>query len=867
MDRREDSQALQELTQMCSSRSPYPSQAVGAVPPRSEAPLISGACHPLPGTYRLQRTVSEDMTSDEERMVICEEEGDDDVIDDGIGSTDIDLKCKERVTDSDSDAASGDEGGGKVPAAGVFAPVLRPPSVSGTYCLSAEELKSDRLPSSAGDHQQVFYSSGYLPLPATTPPQHLAKRLPDTPYTMGDPSDAYKRKRSTECGGQKVLGDGGPPMCPYTAQSVISSGAPATLVLPSLQCAPLSSSGYYPAAGHRGTPDTRPPAPPVGTVLVSGPQGLGILPHGLRPAATVVTNVVRPVSSTPVPIASKPLCEGRIPGSPVGIGVMYTSDRKPMQQLAPQAPSPHLQGKPAGGLVTNLVLGAHGYGQPVPGSGGGLGHPPVTALQFITQNTAGGPNGTLPLGILQPQQLLPAVPGKRGGITQVQYILPTIPQQLSGGPAGSIRFTVPPASAKAIAAPQAIVQPGTAASSSLGKALAGSPAPSLGGRPAQLLTAAQVQGKMLVPMTTPHVTVRTAPVAQLPLGTASFPMQNGAQSANKIIQITPMPVVQPQNPAQSALVPHGSATLQSAIPVTVATATSQPQKVILPSSTRITYVTSAGGHALPLVTSSSHTQTAPPGSSPCVQPPLGTGSMALGFTAIGPSGQAIVQPLLAGHSPLLAPACTPPMPLTAIYPAPVSSTLTVAAPPPAQSLVYTVASTGTMPTAPRAITTPQTISAPPAPCSGGSTSQGTHAQVSAASAASVTFSLATPKSPRNLPKPPQKVKAAIASIPVGSYEASSPSPCVRSAPRPSPLPLREETPSPTDPGSPFPPSRDPTQGKPRLTAAEVWAKSATEERNAASPLQTGATVLTDDHRESLHSPTPSGGKKEAGVTV
>ena len=33
-----------------------------------------------PPQSRAQRGVSEDMTSDEERMVICEEEGDDDVI-------------------------------------------------------------------------------------------------------------------------------------------------------------------------------------------------------------------------------------------------------------------------------------------------------------------------------------------------------------------------------------------------------------------------------------------------------------------------------------------------------------------------------------------------------------------------------------------------------------------------------------------------------------------------------------------------------------------------------------------------------------------------------------------------------------------
>lgn len=38
---------------------------------------------------RSQRGVSEDMTSDEERMVICEEEGDDDVIGEKLKCCDI----------------------------------------------------------------------------------------------------------------------------------------------------------------------------------------------------------------------------------------------------------------------------------------------------------------------------------------------------------------------------------------------------------------------------------------------------------------------------------------------------------------------------------------------------------------------------------------------------------------------------------------------------------------------------------------------------------------------------------------------------------------------------------------------------------
>uniref|UniRef100_A0A8C5DST6 Capicua transcriptional repressor a n=1 Tax=Gouania willdenowi TaxID=441366 RepID=A0A8C5DST6_GOUWI len=52
----------------------------------------------------------EDATSDDERMVICEEEGDDDVMEDSCPEGYIDLKCKERVTDSDEDEPDGQLG-------------------------------------------------------------------------------------------------------------------------------------------------------------------------------------------------------------------------------------------------------------------------------------------------------------------------------------------------------------------------------------------------------------------------------------------------------------------------------------------------------------------------------------------------------------------------------------------------------------------------------------------------------------------------------------------------------------------------------------------------------------------------------------
>ncbi|XP_029022509.1 protein capicua homolog isoform X2 [Betta splendens] len=76
---------------------------------------------PPPSVY--QGGASDDVTSDEERMVICEE-GDDDVMEDSCPEGSIDLKCKERVTDSDEDEPDGQHG---------FQPVARsslPPSSS-----------------------------------------------------------------------------------------------------------------------------------------------------------------------------------------------------------------------------------------------------------------------------------------------------------------------------------------------------------------------------------------------------------------------------------------------------------------------------------------------------------------------------------------------------------------------------------------------------------------------------------------------------------------------------------------------------------------------------------------------------------------
>lgn len=316
-----------------------------------------------------------------------------------------------------------------------------------------------------------------------------------------DPAAApYRRKRADSAGSAQGAVEGG------AAHSVISppGGVMQAVLLP--DAARLSAGTVLATAPSMS-------APGVGVIGYSGAPSL------VRTASTVVTSVVKPVSSTPVPIASKPFPRGAGEGLPllspppsdgssgtkpegvsVGrIGLLYTDKKTPQPCAMPglQAASPHLVAGPLlgqglaavgkgpsgqGSVVTNLLLGAQSYGQA--GSAGGAGVP-VTVLppgttiaqqpsvQFIAQNPPGpGQNGPVPLSILQPQGLLSGAAGKTGGIAQVQYILPTLPQQLqvAGGkvPAGagapgaaSIHFTLPPANGKVIASPQAIplIQP------------------------------------------------------------------------------------------------------------------------------------------------------------------------------------------------------------------------------------------------------------------------------------------------------------------------------------------------------------------------------------------------------------------------
>ncbi|XP_035868704.1 protein capicua homolog isoform X3 [Phyllostomus discolor] len=397
-----------------------------------------------------------------------------------------------------------------------------------------------------------------------------------------------------------------------------------------------------------------------------------------------------------------------------------------------------------------------------------------------------------------------------------------------------------PASSSASAATSFSLGSGTFKAQESAQSVSPVQAPPPGGS-AQLLP-----GKVLVPLATPSMSVRGGGAGQpLPLVSPPFsvPVQNGAQPPSKIIQLTPVPVSTP-----SSLVPPLS-------PATISGPTSQPQKVLLPSSTRITYVQSAGGHALPLGTSSASSQA---GTVTSYGP---TSSVALGFTSLGPSGPAFVQPLLSGQTPLLAPGQvgvspvpSPQLPptcaapgapvITAFYPgSPVpTSSAPLAQPPQATpGLVYTVATSTTPPTA------PILPKGPPAPPTATATATPT-SPFPSSTAGSMTYSLVAPKAQRPTPKAPQKVKAAIASIPVGSFEAGAPG-------RPGPAPRQ-----PLDPGSarePAAPESD-LEGQPTAPAppppSETWAPTA---RSSPPPLPPAEERTSTKGPETMASKFPS----------
>uniref|UniRef100_A0A3B4ADL0 Protein capicua homolog n=1 Tax=Periophthalmus magnuspinnatus TaxID=409849 RepID=A0A3B4ADL0_9GOBI len=723
---RGNTQALAELAQMCGEGV---NQFSRHAPPLSQS----------------QRGVSEDMTSDEERMVICEEEGDDDVIDPYPNSS-IDLKCKERVTDSDSENGSGDETERKR----VFAPVI---------CSSSSAHSTH--------HGRSVSLSSY---PSSS------KRFEEA-RSFGAGFTEHRRK-----GG----GDG-----EHTNLSAEGIGLPSSFSMP-------GQSGISNAPGA---------APPSSSSTMGPSSGLSI--GGSRAASTVVTNVMRPVISTPLPLASKPREGGPAPSSHPPEKKSMTPQQQQQVLIGPgsasgvtalgggyyssSSPSPIGAGVSPGSVVTNLVLGTPLPGQPAVQLISPSPQPPPSQqqphLSSATSAQLSQTNGPLPMPILQPQFLPASSLAPTGGkaITQVQYILPTLPanpnpksppQQLNQ-PTSIFNLPTAPSA-------HTVLTNGKQPSSS---SLAGyTSSPSLGVvSPGTRQTQSPVlQSKMLVPM----ATVRTAPAPaqQFPIVAPPLPVQNGAQAGNKLIQIAPMPLVQPGLPQGTAVQPS------SAFPVTVGPATvvapntGPSQTMLLPPGSNITYVHSTPGvpSTLPLV---STTTGSPPSQQPLpgsayVPSPIAT----LGFTAIAPPGQTLVQPLIA-QPPILTTAQSPQTStsvpasgnggqvVTAIYPSSPSVSMatgvvSVTAAPP--GVVSSPCNTSSH-ILPKHTPTSITVTPPQADRDRGPDGQSEkpperQAEVLTPLDQQPQSSSVTSKLIQLPLRAPQKVKATVATIPVGSYE-------------------------------------------------------------------------------------------------
>ncbi|XP_030596482.1 protein capicua homolog isoform X2 [Archocentrus centrarchus] len=521
-----------------------------------------------------QSGAGEDVTSDEERMVICEEEGDDDVME-GCPEGAIDLKCQERVTDSDEDEPDGQHG---------FQPLAR-----------------SSLPSSSPSITHSDSSS--------------AKGSGGSDGGGAEDGSEKKRKRGADGGADE------------------SEGAPKTE-----EAAPGGGEGS--GAGGQG----------VCSLSISQPPP-GLTQAGVRMAPTMVTNVVRPIASTPIPIASKPV-EG-----PITLSAM-PQDKK-----------------------ATLLIGGGGAQQlPIAAGGGYLsssspGPVSVTSVggSSLLTSLGLGPSQTVELLSLHIQSPLPVLQLHPTAATTSSLTPPACPTPL--GQAQYILPTESPSSPQ-LTHQQILSLPANAALANgvhSGAGIRVSPG-------TRVQTQSPVlQSKMLVPMATVR-TGSTPPHPSISLVAPPLPVQNGNATGNKIIQIASMPVV------QTNVHPNGTAAVHPGSPFPVSMATvmapgaAPPQTVLLTSPpTRITYVQSGPG-----ITTATPQQGPQPSGPAYLQPPLAT----LSFAAIAPAPQTLVQPVV-GQPPLLAPAqplscqsqSSPGQPaasagrqvLTAIYPAPAAA--------------------------------------------------------------------------------------------------------------------------------------------------------------------------------------------------
>ncbi|KAK7899358.1 hypothetical protein WMY93_020211 [Mugilogobius chulae] len=407
--------------------------------------------------------VSEDVTSDEERMVICEEEGDDDVMEDSCPEGSIDLKCKERVTDSEDE----------------------PDGQHGFQSLSRSSLPSPSVPQSDS-------SSGH--------------------GSGGQCEDGSDKTRSRGADGGQDGGERG-------SKHEQTATAP----------------------GDRAGPAEGSQAPPTFT-----PQVLG----SMRTAPTTVTSVVRPIVSTPVPIASKPT------DGTVTLGSLPQDKRNKMDSK---------DKKPT------LLIGGGGSHQPIT-AGVVQTQSPVLQTKMLvpmaTVRTGSTPPHPASISLVAPP--LPVQNGSQTGNKIIQIApMPVVQSHPNGGAAAAVHPGSPfPVSVATVMAPGAtppqtvlltppptripFVQPGAGGPSGPAHQTLSSPGQAFLPQPLATLgftAIAPAPGQTLVqsPLLTPPLSCQTqSPAGQAPANTgrpvltAIYPAQTIAL-ATGVVPVTTVP--------------------------------------------------------------------------------------------------------------------------------------------------------------------------------------------------------------------------------------------------------------------------------------------------------------------------------------
>ncbi|XP_077363965.1 protein capicua homolog isoform X2 [Festucalex cinctus] len=358
---------------------------------------------PLPPSSHHQGGANEDVNSDEERMVICEEEGDDDVMEDSCPEGSIDLKCKERVTDSDEDEPDCQPG---------FQPLARSSPSLLDECARKKKTgvdteEKDIKGSSVGGEGGGMLS---LPVGGSAPSAQAAVRPVEGAVALDSPLQEKKaavliegKQLPIAAGGGYLSSASSGPGFTFGASVLPAQPPPLAVIRPTATTSPVSPTPTTCPKYILPTPQSHSPpeitCQQMGSVAIDAPTSANGPPHP-GPGVTAATG-----SRVQAQLHSKML----VPMATVRAG--STPPHAPVSLLAP--PLPVQNGPSAGNKIIQIA--------PMPVVQSNVHHGSAFPVSMATVMAPGAP---------PPQTLLLTTPPTR--ITYVQSspgVTTTTPQQ------------------------------------------------------------------------------------------------------------------------------------------------------------------------------------------------------------------------------------------------------------------------------------------------------------------------------------------------------------------------------------------------------------------------------------------------------